>query len=390
MQGRNPITFTQKVLKYSKFNTDLESTALQKEIEAKLASYLDPYLGKDLITAKAVKAIKVETTRVEIDIELGYPFDTAKADYQAALTALLAPVLGGRTLQLRLGYHILAHAGKVGLPAIPGVKNIIAVGSGKGGVGKSTIAVNLALGLAQEGAKVGILDADIYGPSQPAMLGTEGQKPVVKDKRLMPIVRHGLQSMSIGYLIEQNAAMVWRGPMIGKALQQLLQDTAWDSLDYLVIDLPPGTGDIQLTLCQKIPVSGAVIVTTPQDLALLDVRRACEMFNKLNVPILGVVENMSVYHCSQCGHEEKIFGQGGAKKLTREFGVKLLGSMPLDLQIREATDQGQPPVVQDPHGQYANAFCELARHVAGQLSLQQRDYSAKFPKIVVQHGKKEE
>lgn len=363
---------------------------MQKEIEAKLASYRDPHLGKDLITAKAVKAIKVEANRVEIEIELGYPFDTIKTQFEQRLAEHLAPILGGKTLQLRLGYQILSHAGKVGLPPVPGVKNIIAVGSGKGGVGKSTIAVNLALGLAQEGAKVGILDADIYGPSQPAMLGTEGQKPTVKDKRLLPIVRHGLQSMSIGYLIDQNAAMVWRGPMIGKALQQLLQDTAWDNLDYLVIDLPPGTGDIQLTLCQKIPVSGAVIVTTPQDLALLDVRRACEMFNKLNVPILGVVENMSVYHCSQCGHEEKIFGQGGAKKLTREFGVQLLGSMPLDLEIREATDQGQPPAVADPHGQHAQAFAELARNVAGQLSLQQRNYSAKFPKIVVQHGKKEE
>lgn len=390
MRARNPITFTQKVLKYSKFNIHLESTALQKDIEAKLALYRDPHMGKDLITTKAIKSIKVEANRVDIEVVLGYPAESMKAQMRETLTELLSPILEGNTLRLSIESQVVAHLGKHGLPAVPGVKNIIAVGSGKGGVGKSTVAINLALALAQEGARVGILDADIYGPSQPAMLGAEGQKPVIKDKKLQPIIRHGLQSMSIGYLIDQNAAMVWRGPMIGKALQQLLHDTVWDDLDYLVIDLPPGTGDIQLTLCQKIPVSGAVIVTTPQDLALLDVRRACEMFNKLNVPILGVVENMSVYHCSNCGHEERIFGRGGAQKLTQEFGIKLLGSMPLDMQIREATDNGQPPVVQDPTGQYAEAFCVLARNAAGQLALQQRDYSAKFPKIVVQHGKKEE
>jgi ATP-binding protein involved in chromosome partitioning len=268
------------------------------------------------------------------------------------------------------------------------IKKIIAVASGKGGVGKSTVAVNLALGLAKTGAKVGILDADIYGPSQPAMLGVGRERPEVKEGVLQPIVRHGLQSMSIGYLIDPETPVVWRGPMIGKALQQLLQDTNWDALDYLVIDLPPGTGDIQLTLCQKIPVSGAVIVTTPQDLALLDVRRACEMFVKLNVPILGVVENMALYHCPQCGHEEHIFGEGGAEKLATQFNVAMLGSIPLNIQIREMTDSGQPPVVQAPESEYAKAFCAVAEKVIDVLAQQPKDYAGKFPKIVVEHTKK--
>lgn len=269
------------------------------------------------------------------------------------------------------------------------VKNIIAVASGKGGVGKSTIAVNLALALAKEGAKVGILDADIYGPSQPAMLGTTGKRPIVKDKTLSPIMSHGLQSMSIGYLVDPAAAMMWRGPMLGKALEQLLHDTKWEGLDYLIIDLPPGTGDIQLTLCQKIPVTGAVIVTTPQDLALLDVRRACEMFMKLNVPIIGVIENMSSYHCSKCGHEEQIFGEGGAAKLMKEYALTTLGSLPLDSRIREMTDSGSPPVIQDPESSYAKTFVEMAKKVAENCVTQSKNYSTKFPKVVVEHTKKE-
>jgi len=270
------------------------------------------------------------------------------------------------------------------------IKNIIAIASGKGGVGKSTVAVNLALSLAKTGAKVGILDADIYGPSQPAMLGLQGQKPTVKDKTIEPMIAHGLQSMSIGYLVDTRASLAWRGPMIGKALEQMLNDTLWDNLDYLVVDLPPGTGDIQLTLCQKIPVAGAIIVTTPQDLALIDVRRACEMFNKLNVPILGVIENMSVYHCSQCGHEEKIFGEGGAKKLAQEYHLNLLGSLPLDIRIREMTDSGHPPVVAEPDGQVANIFNEITQKLLQAIVARPKDYSALFPKIVVEHGKKSE
>ncbi len=247
------------------------------------------------------------------------------------------------------------------------IKHIIAIASGKGGVGKSTVAVNLALALAKEGARTGILDADIYGPSQPAMLGASGERPVLKEKKFQPIERHGIQSMSIGYLIDPNAAMMWRGPMIGKAMEQMLHDTQWGDLDYLIVDLPPGTGDIQLSLCQKIPVSGAVIVTTPQDLALLDVTRACEMFVKLKVPILGIVENMSLYHCPHCGHEEAIFGEGGAAKLARQYGVNVLGAIPLAISIREMTDSGQPPVVQEPDSHYAKAFREIARTIASKF-----------------------
>lgn len=277
---------------------------------------------------------------------------------------------------------------QIGKQSLTNVKNMIAVASGKGGVGKSTIAINLALALAKTGARVGILDADIYGPSQPTMLGAEGERPVLKDKAWLPVIRHGLQSMSIGYLVDTNAAMVWRGPMLGKAVEQLLRDTKWDSLDYLVIDLPPGTGDIQLSLCQKAVVNGVVMVTTPQDLALSDVRRACEMFNKLNVPILGIVENMNSHHCSQCGHEERIFGEGGALKLAQQYGVSVLGAIPLDIRIREMTDSGHPPVVQAPESHYAQAFCQIAQEVMAKLALLPKDYSAKFPRIVVEHGKK--
>ncbi|RDI39853.1 iron-sulfur cluster carrier protein ApbC [Aquicella lusitana] len=358
---------------------------LQKEIEARLARYQDPYLGKDLVSAKAIKRITVNGGGVEIEISLGYPFEGRKARMIAEIETLLAPLVEGKTLAVRLSSQIDAHNGRQGVSGLANVKNIIAVGSGKGGVGKSTIAVNLALALAHEGARVGILDADIYGPSQPAMLGSSGERPVLKEKSLLPIIRYGLQSMSIGYLIDEDAPMVWRGPMIGKAMQQLLHDTAWDALDYLIVDLPPGTGDIQLTLCQKMPVSGAVIVTTPQDLALLDVRRACEMFNKLNVPIIGVIENMSHYHCPHCGHDEPVFGQGGGAKLAEQYQLALLGSIPLDIRLREMTDSGNPPVTQEPEGQHTGTFCEIARKVAAILALQARDYSARFPKVVVQH-----
>jgi ATP-binding protein involved in chromosome partitioning len=265
-----------------------------------------------------------------------------------------------------------------------GISKIIAVASGKGGVGKSTVAVNLALALAKTGASVGILDADIYGPSQPTMLGAAKQRPTLKDGVLEPIERHGIKSTSMGYLIEATAPVVWRGPVLGKAMHQLMHDTNWGKLDYLVVDLPPGTGDIQISLCQKIPVSGAVVVTTPQDMALLDVRRACEMFKKMNVPILGVVENMSMYHCSQCGHEEALFGVGGGATAAAEYDTVQLGAIPLAMQIREMTDSGVPPVVQAPDSEYAKSFNDIATKVAAILSQQPKNYAAKFPKIVVE------
>jgi len=271
------------------------------------------------------------------------------------------------------------------------IKNIIAIASGKGGVGKSTVAVNLAIALAQTGAKVGILDADIYGPSQPAMLGAGTEKPVFKDGKFQPIERHGLSSMSIGYLIDADAPVVWRGPMIGKAMQQLLQDTRWGTLDYLVIDLPPGTGDVQLTLCQKIALDGAVVVTTPQDMALLDVRRACEMFSKMKVPILGVMENMSIYHCPECGHEASLFGSGGGKKLAEKYQVPLLGQLPLAKAIRETTDSGHPTVAAEPDSAYAKVFGSAAQNLIDTLSktTKLKDYSSRFPKIVVEQARKD-
>jgi ATP-binding protein involved in chromosome partitioning len=269
------------------------------------------------------------------------------------------------------------------------VKQVIAIASGKGGVGKSTIAINLALSLAKEGAQVGILDADIYGPSLPALLGASTARPVIQDKTIQPISVYGLQAMSIGFLVDTKATLAWRGPMLGKALEQLMRDTQWDGLDYLIIDLPPGTGDIQLTLCQKIAVSGAMIVTTPQDLALIDVRRACEMFNKLQVPMLGVVENMSLHHCTQCGHMEPIFGEGGALKLAHEYGLTLLGRLPLDKRICEMSDMGSPIVEQDPTGDIAALFREIALAMRVQMIEKPSHSRTKFPKIVVEHVQEE-
>lgn len=359
---------------------------LQNEIESQLGQYHDTYLEKDWLAAKVIKSVQVLSNEVVIEMTLGYPTEGIKEERRAELTKLLEPLIADRKVTVKWITQIDAHVGRPGMALLKNVKNIIAVASGKGGVGKSTIAINLACALAKEGGRVGILDADIYGPSLPTLLGTAGTKPIIQDRSIEPIERYGIQSMSIGYLVDANAAMVWRGPMLGKALEQLMHDTKWDALDYLIVDLPPGTGDVQLTLCQKMPVSGAVVVTTPQDLALLDVRRACEMFNKLNVPLLGVVENMSVYHCPHCGHEEKIFGEGGGKKLAQEFDLTMLPSIPLDLSIREMTDSGCPPVVKEPESRYAKTFCEMARKVAGRLALQAKAYSLNIPKVVVEHS----
>lgn len=356
---------------------------LQKMIETAVSGFIDPYLGKSLEAIKAVKNISVSDDQVVVELILPYPHHGYKPVLQASLSALLAELAGSRAILVHTGTRIDGHVGKQGIQALPQVKNIIAVASGKGGVGKSTVAVNLALALAHEGAVVGLLDADIYGPSQPAMLGTAGQKPVIEDKTIHPFKAHGIQSISIGNLVDAQAALAWRGPMLGKALEQLMYDTRWEGVEYLVVDLPPGTGDVQLTLCQKMPVTGAVIVTTPQDMALHDVRRACEMFNKLNVPMLGVVENMSYYHCPKCAHEEHLFGEGGGERLAKEYDLAVLGAIPLDRRIREMTDQGHPPVVQEPTGVYAKAFAEVARKTAARIALQPKDYSAKFPKIVV-------
>jgi len=357
----------------------------RERVEAALKQYRDPYFGADLVTAKAVKNIDVQGDPVRIRIDLGYPAAGYREQLAQVLTGLIAGIDSTARVQVDVTSTITTHSVQKGIKPLAGVKNTIAVASGKGGVGKSTTAVNLALALAAEGAKVGILDADIYGPSQPRMLGSNA-RPESKDGRSMePIVSHGLQSMSIGYLIDEESPMIWRGPMVTQALEQLLRDTNWHDLDYLVIDLPPGTGDTQLTLAQKIPVTGAVIVTTPQDIALLDARKGLKMFQKVEVPVLGIVENMSTYICSKCGHEEHIFGEGGGQRMAEQYGVDLLGQLPLELSIRELTDSGRPSVVADPTGRIAMAYRDIARRVGAKIALLAKDYSSKFPNIVIQN-----
>ena len=358
-------------------------TSLAKsDVEQLLKDFIDPNLGVDLITAKAVKKIEVGESRIAVKIVLGYPAASVIAELAEAIRTKISEGTGVAEVNVDLSSEIVSHAVQKNLKPMPGVKNIIAVASGKGGVGKSTTAVNLALALSAEGARVGILDADIYGPSQPTMLGLSG-KPEVDGQTILPKLAYGVQSMSIGYLIDEDTPMIWRGPMVTGALQQLLNDTRWDKLDYLIIDLPPGTGDIQLTLAQQIPVSGAVIVTTPQDIALLDAQRGLKMFEKVSVPVLGVIENMSMHICSNCGHEEPIFGTGGALKMSEKYAIDLLGSLPLDIRIREQADSGHPTVVADPTGRSAQIYREISRKLAGRLALTAKDYSAKFPTISI-------
>ena len=354
----------------------------QSDISKLLAAFVDPNLGVDWVSAKMVKKIEVADGRVAVKIALGYPAASVSAGLAEAARSLISEATGLEQVAVEVVSEILSHAVQKNLKPMAGVKNIIAVASGKGGVGKSTTAVNLALALAAEGARVGILDADIYGPSQPAMLGLSG-KPETDGKSIEPKTAYGVQSMSIGYLIDEDTPMIWRGPMVTGALQQLLNDTRWDKLDYLIIDLPPGTGDIQLTLAQQIPVSGAVIVTTPQDIALLDAQKGLKMFEKVSVPVLGLVENMSTHVCSNCGHEEHIFGSGGGAKMAAKYNVELLGSLPLDIHIREQADSGHPTVVADPQGRSAQIYRDIARKLAGRLALTAKDYSAKFPTISI-------
>lgn len=366
------------------------SELLRTQIENALRGYLDPHLQQDLVTTKAVQAITVTDTVTEkqalIEIGLAYPARGYSEQLSAELRAYLQQQIPElQEIKVKVSWQVLAHAVQGGLKPHPQIKNMIAVASGKGGVGKSTTAVNLALALAAEGAQVGILDADIYGPNQPQLLGSHERPRAHEDKTIEPIVRHGLQSMSIGYLVDIDTPMVWRGPMATTALQQLLNDTRWQGLDYLIIDLPPGTGDIQLTLAQKIPVSAAVIVTTPQDIALLDARKGIAMFQKVNVPVLGVIENMSVHVCSQCGHAEHIFGQGGGERLAKQYGVELLGCLPLDIRIREQADAGKPTVAADPESLLSLGYRAVARRVAAKLSLQAKNYTRKFPNIVVEN-----
>ena len=360
------------------------SDATREKIEAALRGYREPYLGTDLFTASAVRELHVENGRVSVLVELGFPSGGYADELSGALRGLISQVPGVREAEVRVGTQILSHAVQRNLKPLPGVKNIIAVASGKGGVGKSTVAVNLALALAADGVRVGMLDADIYGPSQPRMLGLKGRPSTKDGKRIIPMVGHGIQCMSVGFLVDEETPMVWRGPMVTQALMQLIGDTDWEALDYLIVDLPPGTGDIQLTLSQRVPVSGAVIVTTPQEIALLDARKGLKMFQKVEVGILGIVENMSTHVCSQCGHEEHIFGVGGGERLAAQYGVPYLGSLPLELRIREQTDGGKPTVVAEPQSTVAQRYRDIARRAAAQLALAGRDYAGAFPKIVIE------
>lgn len=362
-----------------------KTTQLEQAIKEILAQYIEPHLGCDLLTAKVFQGVKVKRNHAELSFTFGFPVQSIIKQIEAKLLTLLQTAWPDMSFSFQFNTKIVAHSIQQSLQSIPNVKNIIAVASGKGGVGKSTVALNLALSLAHDGANVGMLDADIYGPSQPAMLGLSDKKPDSPDgKKLIPLKRFGLQSMSIGYLVDMNAPMIWRGPMVSSALQQLLNDTLWQDLDYLIIDLPPGTGDIQLTMSQKIPVSGALIVTTPEDIALMDVRRAIGMFSKVSIPVLGVVENMSIHRCSACGHEESIFGQGGAKKLCAQYDIPCFGELPLAAPICRQSNLGEPYVFAHPDSPISETFYQMARKMAAHLSLQSRHYAGIFPKIVVE------
>ncbi|CAA9892072.1 antiporter inner membrane protein [Candidatus Methylobacter favarea] len=354
-------------------------------VEDLLRTFIDPNNGTDLVSAKSLKAITIDGTDVSVKLELGYPSKSYLDELKAAVEQHLKTLAGVGSVSVDVTVKIISHAVQQALKPQPNIKNIIAVASGKGGVGKSTTAVNLALALAAEGANVGILDADIYGPSIPTMLGLSGYPASVDNKTMTPKVAYNVQTMSIGYLVEAEQAMIWRGPMATNALQQLLRDTNWVDVDYLIIDLPPGTGDIQLTLAQQIPVSGAIIVTTPQDIALLDAQRGLRMFEKVNVPVLGLVENMSMHICSACGHEEAIFGEGGGVAMAEVNKIDFLGALPLDINIRRQADSGRPTVVADPDSRSAQIYKEIARKTAAKLALKAKDFSTRFPTIVVQN-----
>ena len=357
----------------------------EQAVRSALSEIVDPNTGKDLVATKSARKIAVSGRDVSVDVELAYPAKTQIEPMRKQVAARLRALPGVGAVTVNVASRIATHAAQRGVKLIPGVKNIIAVASGKGGVGKSTTAVNLALALAAEGAAVGMLDADIYGPSQPTMLGIAGRPESKDGKSLEPMEGHGLQAISIGFLIDVDTPMVWRGPMVTQALEQLLKDTRWRDLDYLVVDLPPGTGDIQLTLAQKVPVTGAVIVTTPQDIALIDARKGLKMFEKVGIPILGLIENMSTHICPKCGHESHIFGSGGADRMCKDYGTELLGALPLDMAIREQADSGKPTVVSDPDGAVSQVYKRIARRVAVKIAESQKDMSSKFPNIVVQN-----
>ncbi|MET0532823.1 MAG: iron-sulfur cluster carrier protein ApbC [Steroidobacter sp.] len=352
------------------------------ELRQLVASYVDPYLGITLEAAGAVAMVQVANGEATIAIELGFPATRYASELAAELEGRARMLPWIKQVQVNVSWRVASQTVQNNLKPVQGIRNIIAVASGKGGVGKSTTAVNLALGLAHDGAAVGLLDADIYGPSQPQMLGLSQEKPTSPDQRTMFAPEaFGIRVMSIGFLVDVEQPMVWRGPMVTQALVQLLETTRWGNLDYLIVDMPPGTGDTQLTLSQRVPVSGAVIVTTPQDIALLDARKGLRMFQKVEVPVLGVVENMSTHVCSNCGFEEHIFGSGGGRRMAEQYGVELLAELPLDIRIREQADGGKPTVVSEPESSLGRAYIDLARRTAARLVVTGLQSGAAFPTI---------
>ena len=355
----------------------------QQTVTEALKQVIDPNTGKDFVAGRSIRNLSVQGGEVRFDVELGYPAKSQHEPIRALLSEAVAKLPGVERVAVTVSSKVVAHAVQQGVKLLPGVRNIIAVASGKGGVGKSTTAVNLALALQAEGARVGVLDADIYGPSVPMLLGVSGRPESADGKTMAPLVGHGLQANSIGFLINEDTPAIWRGPMVTQALEQLLRQTNWDNLDYLIVDMPPGTGDIALTLSQRVPVVGAVIVTTPQDIALLDARKALRMFEKVNVPILGIVENMAVHVCTQCGHVEHIFGEGGGQRMSEEYKAPWLGSLPLAMAIRAQSDAGQPTVAAEPQSAAAGIYREIARKLAARVSTLPRDLSDKFGVIQV-------
>ena len=360
-------------------------TLTVETVREALATVVDPNTGRDLVSSRSARNIRVDDGHVSLDVELGYPALSQLGPIREAVTQAVRQLPGVTGVSAHVYQKIIAHAVQRGIKLLPQVRNIIAVASGKGGVGKSTLTANLALALAAEGATVGVLDADIYGPSQPLMFGITGQPQTTDGKSMEPMENHGVQVSSIGFLIDIDTPMVWRGPLVTQALEQLLRQTQWRDLDYLLIDMPPGTGDVHLTLSQKVPVTGAVIVTTPQDIALLDARKGYKMFEKVGIPVMGVVENMAMHVCSQCGHVEHIFGSGGGERMAAEYGLEYLGGLPLDIRIREHADGGRPTVVADPDGELAAQYRRIARRVAVRIADKAKDMSSKFPSIVVQN-----
>jgi ATP-binding protein involved in chromosome partitioning len=358
-------------------------TVTEQSVLEALKGVVDPNTGRDFVSSKSIKNLTVSDGDVVFEVELGYPAKSQIAGFRKDLIAAAKSVGGVANVSVNVSTKITAHAVQRGVALLPKVKNIVAVASGKGGVGKSTTAVNLALALAAEGASVGLLDADIYGPSIPMMMGIDGRPESADGQTMEPMENYGVQVMSIGFLVAQDEAMIWRGPMATQALEQLLRQTNWKDLDYLIVDMPPGTGDIQLTLSQRVPMTGAVVVTTPQDIALLDAKKGIKMFEKVGVPILGIVENMAVHVCSNCGHIEHIFGADGGKKMAAEYNMDYLGALPLAMQIRLQADSGRPTVVSDPDSEVAGLYKTVARKVALAIAAKNKDFSSKFPSIKI-------